>query len=135
MVAALGGPADLVERPETHLTAAPVMRDVTAPRAGYIARIATREIGLAVVTLGGGRVQPGDEIDHRVGVDALAGMRHEGRCWYRTGARACARRGGNVFRLRAHPRRFHDRRYATRPRSTRRRTYRRLSGVRPRRRG
>ena len=66
-------PADLVERPETHLTAAPVMRDVTAPRAGYIARIATREIGLAVVTLGGGRVQPGDEIDHRVGVDALAG--------------------------------------------------------------
>ena len=45
MVAALGGPADLVERPETHLTAAPVMRDVTAPRAGYIARIATREIG------------------------------------------------------------------------------------------
>ena len=73
MVSALGGPADLLERPEAHLAAAPVMREVPAPRAGYVARIATREIGLAVVALGGGRVQPGDEIDHRVGVDALAG--------------------------------------------------------------
>jgi thymidine phosphorylase len=73
MVTALGGPADLIERPEAHLASAPVIREVVAPRAGYVSRIATREIGLAVVALGGGRVQPGDEIDHRVGVDALAG--------------------------------------------------------------
>ncbi len=73
MVVALGGPADLVENPERHLASAPVIREVAAPRAGYVSRIATREIGLAVVALGGGRVQPGDEIDHRVGVDALAG--------------------------------------------------------------
>jgi thymidine phosphorylase len=37
MVAALGGPADLMERPNTYLAAAPVVVPVPAPRAGVLA--------------------------------------------------------------------------------------------------
>ena len=67
MVAALGGPADFCERPQQHLPAAPVQRPVPALRAGWVQSKATRDIGLAVVQLGGGRRQAGDRIDHRVG--------------------------------------------------------------------
>ena len=68
MVSALGGPADFVERAAMHLPAAPVRRALCAARAGWVGGMATREIGLAVVTLGGGRRQSGDAVDHRVGL-------------------------------------------------------------------
>jgi thymidine phosphorylase len=68
MVAALGGPADFVERAAAHLPAAPVQRALRAPRAGWVAGMATREIGLLVVELGGGRRQARDAVDHRVGL-------------------------------------------------------------------
>ena len=67
MVAALGGPADLVERPGRHLSAAPVSRPVPAARDGWVSQVATRDIGLLVIELGGGRRQAADRIDHRVG--------------------------------------------------------------------
>lgn len=70
MVAALGGPADLLDRPAQHLPAAPVVRAVR--RDGPVAGIATREIGLAVIGLGGGRTRPEDGIDPRVGFTDLA---------------------------------------------------------------
>lgn len=70
MVSALGGPADLVDKPAKHLARAPVMREVRAP--GTVARVATREIGLAVIGLGGGRTRPEDGIDGRVGFSELA---------------------------------------------------------------
>lgn len=69
MVAALGGPADVLQ--EARLPAAPVQRDVPAPRAGWLARIDTRAVGLAVVALGGGRRRPGDAVDARVGFSQL----------------------------------------------------------------
>ncbi len=72
MVAALGGPSDLVAHPERHLPAAPVTRPVVPPRAGRVAAIATRAIGVAVIGLGGGRTRPEDRIDHAVGVTDLA---------------------------------------------------------------
>ncbi|TXM96647.1 thymidine phosphorylase, partial [Methylobacterium sp. WL122] len=56
MLAALGGPADLMEHPTRHLPAAPVIREVRAE--GKVARVATRAIGLAVIGLGGGRTRP-----------------------------------------------------------------------------
>ncbi|MGN6551386.1 MAG: thymidine phosphorylase [Pararhizobium sp.] len=71
MVAALGGPADLVERPAQHLPQAPVERAVTAPRSGVLARCRTRDLGLVVVTLGGGRRKPSDSVDHAVGLSGL----------------------------------------------------------------
>jgi thymidine phosphorylase len=67
MVVALGGPADLLERPSAYLTAAPVVKPVVAPRAGVITTMATRDLGVAIVELGGGRRQAGDAIDMRVG--------------------------------------------------------------------
>ena len=72
MVKALGGPADLVERPAAHLAAAPIERIVTAERAGFVTRIDTRALGLAVIALGGGRVRAEDRIDHAVGLTGLA---------------------------------------------------------------
>lgn len=73
MVAALGGPTDLVEKSETHLRRAPVLRPVPAGRPGIVATIDTRAIGMVVVALGGGRVRAGDSIDHAVGLTDLAG--------------------------------------------------------------
>lgn len=75
MVTALGGPADLLERPATYLPEAPVLRPVPALRAGRLTAMRTREIGLIIVELGGGRRQAGDVIDMRVG---LSGMRQLG---------------------------------------------------------
>jgi thymidine phosphorylase len=72
MVSALGGPADFVERVGDHLQMAPVVKPIYAERAGRIASIQTRAVGLAVVALGGGRTRPQDAIDHGVGFTDLA---------------------------------------------------------------
>jgi len=73
MVASLGGPADLIEKPDAHLARAPVVVDVPSARAGYVTAIDTRALGLAVVALGGGRTDPAQAIDPAVGFDRLAG--------------------------------------------------------------
>lgn len=72
MVAALGGPADLLEHPERHLPAAPVVRPVFPARAGVVAAMDTRAIGVAIIRLGGGRVDTADRIDHAVGFSSTA---------------------------------------------------------------
>jgi thymidine phosphorylase len=71
MVAALGGPADLIERPNSYLPSAPVVVPVPAPRAGVLSAMHTRDIGLAVVELGGGRRKATDAIDPRVGLSRV----------------------------------------------------------------
>ncbi|MGI1662676.1 thymidine phosphorylase [Palleronia sp. KMU-117] len=71
MVAELGGPADFVERFHDHLPAAPVVRPVASDGAGTVAKVATRDVGLAVVELGGGRRKASDAVDPRVGFTAL----------------------------------------------------------------
>jgi thymidine phosphorylase len=73
MVSALGGPHDFVERVAHHLPTAPIIKPVLAGRAGKVARIATRELGIAVIELGGGRRVASDRIDHAVGLTQLAG--------------------------------------------------------------
>ena len=74
MVAALGGPIDFVERADAHLPLAPVRRPVLAARSGHVYGIATREIGLLVVELGGGRRQASDAVDHRVGLSEVIAL-------------------------------------------------------------
>jgi thymidine phosphorylase len=77
MVAALGGPADLLERPGKYLASAPVV-NMCAPRAaGRIAAIDTRAIGVALIELGGGRLNAQDKIDHRVGFSEFVGVGEE----------------------------------------------------------
>jgi thymidine phosphorylase len=71
-VTGLGGPADLLERPDAHLARAPVVLDVPAPGGGFVSAIDVRSLGLAVVALGGGRTSPGQAIDPAVGLDRFA---------------------------------------------------------------
>ena len=66
MVAALGGPRDVLRA--AGLAPAPVQRRVPADRAGHVAAIDVRALGLVVVGLGGGRRKPGDAVDPRVGL-------------------------------------------------------------------
>lgn len=72
MVALLGGPNDFVDDYARYLPTAPVRRDVMAKDSGFVKAIATRDVGLAVVTLGGGRTRPQDAVDHAVGLTDLA---------------------------------------------------------------
>ena len=74
MVTGLGGPADFVENMLKYLPAAPVVREVFAKTDGFVRAIETRDIGMAVIELGGGRRVSSDTIDHSVGFSDLAGL-------------------------------------------------------------
>src|SRR6266700_978352 len=74
MDAVLGGPADLMARPGAYLRQAPVVRPCAAEQAGVIASIETRQIGIAVVNLGGGRRRVSDPIDPAVGLTEVRGV-------------------------------------------------------------
>lgn len=74
MIAALGGPKDLMTNMDRHLPLAPVRRDVIAPKRGYIGAINVREMGVAVMDLGGGRHKASDTIDYGVGLADIAGL-------------------------------------------------------------
>ncbi|MDH7807034.1 MULTISPECIES: thymidine phosphorylase [unclassified Rhizobium] len=71
MVAALGGPADFVDHPSRYLPSAPVILPVSAERSGWLASCATRDLGMVVVELGGGRRMPSDKIDPSVGISDI----------------------------------------------------------------
>jgi thymidine phosphorylase len=72
MVAALGGPADLMEAPDRHLAAAPVVMPVEAPRPGLVTGMDCRAVGLVVTGLGGNRRREDDVIDPAVGLTEIA---------------------------------------------------------------
>ncbi|CAG9295899.1 thymidine phosphorylase [Celerinatantimonas diazotrophica] len=68
MVAALGGPRNLLEQGKSHFPKAPVIAPLLAESSGYLTHLDCREIGMSVVALGGGRIQSDQMIDHRVGL-------------------------------------------------------------------
>jgi thymidine phosphorylase len=70
MVAALGGPADFVERHEDHLPSAPVRRPVIAR--GVVAAVNAYAVGNAIIELGGGRRKVGEALDLSVGFSDIA---------------------------------------------------------------
>ncbi|EAS49545.1 thymidine phosphorylase [Aurantimonas manganoxydans SI85-9A1] len=74
MVAALGGPADFVERMDAYLPKAPVIRPIAATRQGTVTAVDARQLGLCIVGLGGGRTRPQDAVDHSVGLTELAAI-------------------------------------------------------------
>ncbi len=74
MVNALGGPTDLIDRPELYLPAAAIQTEIVAPQSGWISGMQTRNIGLLVIELGGGRRRAADRIDHSVGFSGLIGV-------------------------------------------------------------
>ena len=72
MVVALGGPQGFTDTPDEHLPKAAVSVPVWAEEEGCVTEIDTRAVGLAVVTLGGGRSHPDDVLDLSVGFSELA---------------------------------------------------------------
>ncbi len=65
MVAAQGGNLN-APRPR-----ATTQSDIVSPRSGYVSRINTEALGIAVIELGGGRRMMSDRIDHGVGLEML----------------------------------------------------------------
>jgi len=68
MVHSLGGPADLISNHEKHLPTSEIIKPVFADKSGIISAMDTREVGMAVVELGGGRKRADDAIDFTVGL-------------------------------------------------------------------
>lgn len=64
MVKSHGGDLDAPRKRE-------LQSDVVASQSGYVARINTNRIGLAVIEMGGGRKKMGDPINHQCGIEFL----------------------------------------------------------------
>jgi len=71
MVAALGGPGDLLAKLDEYLPLAEVSVDVPSPHAGRIAGMDVRAMGITVLELGGGRTRADDPIDYGVGLTSI----------------------------------------------------------------
>ena len=74
MVADLGGPMGLMERPDDHLPAATVDVAILPTRSGIVHAIDTRALGVAVMQLGGGRRRADDAVDYAVGLSAVVAI-------------------------------------------------------------
>jgi thymidine phosphorylase len=72
MVAAQKGPADFVENYAKYLPTAVLSKAVYADRTGFVGEMDTRALGMAVVSMGGGRRQASDNIDYSVGFTDMA---------------------------------------------------------------
>lgn len=72
MVAGLGGPTDLLEKPQHYLPQAPIVKPILASRSGYVCAMDVRAIGLSLVTLKAGRSKADDAIDYAVGLSGMA---------------------------------------------------------------
>ena len=72
MSAALGGPSDFVERYDSYLAKAPVIRAVHAE--GVVTEVNARAVGNAIIELGGGRRQIGEQLDLAVGFSNIASI-------------------------------------------------------------
>lgn len=68
MVTGLGGPVDFMERYDAYLPKSAIVRPVYAAQRGFVTAMDTRELGLAVVAMGGGRRAAGDKLDYAVGL-------------------------------------------------------------------
>lgn len=80
MVSGLGGPIDFMENASKHLKIAKHHVVVNAPDNSLAGDLAfdTRQVGMAVIELGGGRTRPQDAIDHSVGITNIAGRNWDG---------------------------------------------------------
>ncbi|CAB0151999.1 Thymidine phosphorylase [Pseudidiomarina piscicola] len=79
MVAALEGPKDILENYQSHLplasVAAPVFASAEQLEQGqFVEHIDTRQVGMSVVALGGGRRRSEDTLDYSVGLDNVIGL-------------------------------------------------------------
>ena len=71
MVAGLGGPSDLLEKPAYYLPQAPIVKPIIALQSGYVSAMNVRGIGLLLVSLKAGRSKADDPIDYAVGLSEM----------------------------------------------------------------
>lgn len=71
MVAAQKGPVDFIERMDHYLPAPMLSKAVYADRPGIVGAMDTRALGMAVVSMGGGRRRASDSIDYSVGFSEM----------------------------------------------------------------
>lgn len=71
MIHALGGPSDLFDKPWQYMPQATVIKDIVVNTDGFIGTMQTRDIGMAVVGLGGGRIDINRTVNHSVGFDGI----------------------------------------------------------------
>jgi len=74
MVTALGGPADILSERKRPFPEAPVVLPCPAPRDGFVIAMDTRQVGVTVVELGGGRKAVSDSIDPAAGLAEVCGL-------------------------------------------------------------
>jgi thymidine phosphorylase len=74
MVAELGGPADLVDVPSRYLPGAPVIAPIDPSSSGLVNAVDVRAVGIAIVSLGGGRAREHERVDHSVGLTEVAAV-------------------------------------------------------------
>lgn len=72
MVAAQKGPTDFIERMDSYLPAPVLSKAVYADQPGIVSAMDTRALGMAVVSMGGGRRRASDSIDYSVGFSEMA---------------------------------------------------------------
>ncbi|MBN9089406.1 MAG: thymidine phosphorylase [Reyranella sp.] len=71
MVSALGGANDFMDQPARYLERAPAIRPCTAEHPGFVVGMNARDVGIAVVALGGGRAHADDAINPSVGLSEM----------------------------------------------------------------
>ena len=71
MVAALGGPKNILNSFANQLPEAPYKEKLFAITSGVVCSIETRKLGLLLIELGGGRKQISDKIDFSVGLEGV----------------------------------------------------------------
>ncbi len=67
MTKTLGGPTDFCDKPEKYLPQTKIIRPVYAQKTGYISAMQTRNIGLALIELKGGRTRSDQKLDLATG--------------------------------------------------------------------
>ena len=67
MVSALGGPQDFVENFEKYLPQAKIIKPLYAQKSGYVTQMQTRNIGLSIIGLKGGRIRSDQKLDYATG--------------------------------------------------------------------
>ena len=74
MVSALGGSNSFLSNYKAEMSKAPYIEDISLGKKGHIKEIKTRELGLILIELGGGRKQVNDNINYLVGFDNVIGI-------------------------------------------------------------
>lgn len=67
MISMLGGPTDFCDKPEKYLPQSKIIRPVYTQTKGYVSSMQTRDIGMSVIALKGGRTHPDQKLDYATG--------------------------------------------------------------------